>query len=266
MGTPGREVLAQFKQNPNVQINYAFPHRIPQEFQNLLPNTSPQVVDLLSRLLVYDPNQRVTAAEALQHPAFELFRRLEPQYRAANADMPFSLFVLTQTVQAPLFRPPTSSQSQNQSGLNLIQLAVNSQLELEEPTQSHSNSNSQSQSQNKSQSKTVTDHLRQPPPRRNNNVNNNNEKTLPFRRPLPLPAPSLAQSRQAAIERIISYNRAKQQQPRRAPAPAPLHFGPQRVVKPPPAPPQLAVVGYQRPTADLVKPRLAGIPYRLDRP
>ncbi|KAJ3490135.1 hypothetical protein NLI96_g1642 [Meripilus lineatus] len=39
-------------------------------FQQVLPKASPQAIDLLERLLQFDPNKRITAADALNHPYF----------------------------------------------------------------------------------------------------------------------------------------------------------------------------------------------------
>ncbi|KAI0069911.1 Pkinase-domain-containing protein [Panus rudis PR-1116 ss-1] len=39
-------------------------------FQQVLPKASPQAIDLLERLLQFDPNKRISAAEALNHPYF----------------------------------------------------------------------------------------------------------------------------------------------------------------------------------------------------
>ena len=41
--------------------------------RELLPNASEEAVDMLSKLLVFDPNKRMTAEEALRHPFVERF-------------------------------------------------------------------------------------------------------------------------------------------------------------------------------------------------
>lgn len=35
------------------------------------PNATPQAIDLLTKLLKFDPDERITALEALTHPFFE---------------------------------------------------------------------------------------------------------------------------------------------------------------------------------------------------
>lgn len=37
----------------------------------MLPNIEPDALDLLKKLLVYDPDERLSAAEALAHPYFK---------------------------------------------------------------------------------------------------------------------------------------------------------------------------------------------------
>lgn len=54
----------------------------------MLPNASRQLIDLLQRLLAYDPQERITAKEALRH-----------QYFADVAEQKF---------RSTIFAPPTS--------------------------------------------------------------------------------------------------------------------------------------------------------------
>jgi renal tumor antigen len=95
LGTPSGDVLAQFSRNPNTQISLKFPERGPQDFHKLVPKRiSEAVIDLMLKLLVYNPQDRMGAADALQHPAFAEIRALEVDWRASDQNEPFSLYFL----------------------------------------------------------------------------------------------------------------------------------------------------------------------------
>ncbi|EFA74779.1 putative protein serine/threonine kinase [Heterostelium album PN500] len=70
LGTPNEQIWDGFNKLPLVKnLNL-----IPQPYNNLknkFPHITDQTYDLLSRLLTYDPEKRITAAEALEHPYFK---------------------------------------------------------------------------------------------------------------------------------------------------------------------------------------------------
>ncbi|KAK2957169.1 putative Glycogen synthase kinase-3 beta [Blattamonas nauphoetae] len=80
-GTPTPEDMDQMRSR------YAcpYPNLKPAIFSRLFPShASPVVVDLLSKLLIYSPSQRMTAAEALTHPFFDSLSDCVPDVSATN--------------------------------------------------------------------------------------------------------------------------------------------------------------------------------------
>ena len=62
MGTPPSEVLAKFKRCSN-HMSYNFPPKQGKGIAKLLPDASPEVIDLILKLLAYDPEDRITARQ-----------------------------------------------------------------------------------------------------------------------------------------------------------------------------------------------------------
>ncbi|KAF9258590.1 Pkinase-domain-containing protein [Marasmius fiardii PR-910] len=70
IGTPTEQQFKNiFKDNPEIQAkNFS---RYPKmDLRQVLPKASLQAIDLLERLLKFDPAERISAAEALSHPYF----------------------------------------------------------------------------------------------------------------------------------------------------------------------------------------------------
>jgi serine/threonine protein kinase len=67
-GTPTEQEWPQMKSLPNY-IEYEDCPKVP--LKSLFVAASDDALDLLSKMLVYDPNKRITATEALEHPYFK---------------------------------------------------------------------------------------------------------------------------------------------------------------------------------------------------
>lgn len=69
-GTPNANVWPEVVTLPHYKKT--FPRWKPSNMQNVIPNMSPLAIDLMNRLLHYDPNQRISAKQALNHVSTNL--------------------------------------------------------------------------------------------------------------------------------------------------------------------------------------------------
>jgi renal tumor antigen len=51
-------------------MEFNFPKKMGTGIKNLIPHATPDCVDLIEQLLKYDPDERITASDALKHPYF----------------------------------------------------------------------------------------------------------------------------------------------------------------------------------------------------
>eukprot|EP01012_Entosiphon_sulcatum_P003546 TRINITY_DN1116_c0_g1_i1.p1 TRINITY_DN1116_c0_g1~~TRINITY_DN1116_c0_g1_i1.p1 ORF type:complete len:415 (-),score=72.50 TRINITY_DN1116_c0_g1_i1:426-1628(-) len=70
IGTPVAEDLAAIGSEQARQFMLTLEPKAPIPFEDLFPKANPVVVDLLSRMLLFNPNRRLTIDEALDHPFF----------------------------------------------------------------------------------------------------------------------------------------------------------------------------------------------------
>jgi renal tumor antigen len=76
LGTPDTKVLERFqKQATHMEFN--FPPKKGTGIEQLIPHISKDAIDLIYKLLIYDPEKRITADEALAHPYFRDLFELE---------------------------------------------------------------------------------------------------------------------------------------------------------------------------------------------
>ncbi|CAK91717.1 unnamed protein product (macronuclear) [Paramecium tetraurelia] len=86
LGTPNPKVFDRFrKQATHMEIN--FPNKHGSGIERLLQGQTKECIDLIKQLLVYDPEERITAQAALKH---EYFRELHRELY--EADVPLQNF------------------------------------------------------------------------------------------------------------------------------------------------------------------------------
>lgn len=80
IGTPDERVLRKIaSDSPEIQLKQ-YPRYPKVPWQQVVPKASPQAIDLLERLLQFDPTKRITAQEALLHPYFTTPTASAPAY------------------------------------------------------------------------------------------------------------------------------------------------------------------------------------------
>jgi len=104
LGTPTEAQFQKIlKDSPEIQLK-PFPRYPRMSFAQVLPKASPAALDLLERLLKFDPAERISAAEALSHPYFT----------EANNATPFGLNSAPGSMPPPSFTFPHPHRHQQQ--------------------------------------------------------------------------------------------------------------------------------------------------------
>ncbi|SMN21632.1 similar to Saccharomyces cerevisiae YLR113W HOG1 Mitogen-activated protein kinase involved in osmoregulation [Maudiozyma saulgeensis] len=68
LGSPPEDVINTICSENTLKFVTSLPHRDPVSFSQRFKNVEPDAVDLLEKMLVFDPKKRITAADALSHP------------------------------------------------------------------------------------------------------------------------------------------------------------------------------------------------------
>jgi serine/threonine protein kinase len=87
LGTPDENMWAGVRNLPDWKET--FPKWRPSSMQQICPNLEPLGLDLLQRMLVYDPQLRITAKNALNHPYFHDIQDLIQQHNSGAMPLHF---------------------------------------------------------------------------------------------------------------------------------------------------------------------------------
>ena len=76
IGTPNENLLNYFK-NHATHIEINFSPKIGIGVSKFLNHVSPECIDLINKLLIYNPEERYSAKQALNHPYFKELKKQE---------------------------------------------------------------------------------------------------------------------------------------------------------------------------------------------
>ena len=89
LGAPSASDLSMIGNPQAVEYIKALPHREAVPFARLYPNASREALDLLEKMLVFDPRRRITAAQALQHEYLAALHNVNDEPDAEAFSFPF---------------------------------------------------------------------------------------------------------------------------------------------------------------------------------
>jgi renal tumor antigen len=70
VGTPPPELLSKLKKRSTHSSSFDFPPCEGSGLAKMLAHVAPDCADLISKLLAYNPDERLSARQALRHPYF----------------------------------------------------------------------------------------------------------------------------------------------------------------------------------------------------
>jgi serine/threonine protein kinase len=84
VGTPPAELLNKMKRRSQ-HMDFNFPPKEGSGIEKLIPHVIPECIDLISKLLAYNPDDRLSARQALRHPYFRELRDAEKRQQALTS-------------------------------------------------------------------------------------------------------------------------------------------------------------------------------------
>lgn len=86
LGTPTYDDLSYICNEQALMFVKSLPKRSKQSWQSLYPKSNPLALDLLSKMLTFNPNKRYTVEQCLAHPYFDELHSLDDE---PTCDAPF---------------------------------------------------------------------------------------------------------------------------------------------------------------------------------
>jgi len=68
LGNPSSKLINKIENEKNKEFVLALPKRDGKDFDQLFKGSDPSAIDLLKKMLTYDPDDRITVEQALAHP------------------------------------------------------------------------------------------------------------------------------------------------------------------------------------------------------
>jgi renal tumor antigen len=86
MGTPSAELLNHFKKKSS-HMDFNFPPNEGTGIEKMIPHIAADCIDLIQKLLAYNPDERLSARQGLRHPWFRDLREAEKRGQATAKTM-----------------------------------------------------------------------------------------------------------------------------------------------------------------------------------
>ncbi|CAD6884305.1 unnamed protein product [Tilletia laevis] len=102
LGAPSDQTIAKIGSEKARTYLLSLPKEATTSLERLYPNATPDAIDLLSKMLCWDPEERISAADALQHPWLKAYHRSNANW---TPPQPFSRFADVEFIKSlPAFR------------------------------------------------------------------------------------------------------------------------------------------------------------------
>ena len=71
LGSPSPKLVNRIENEKNREFVLQLPKRDPKKFEEVFKGANPLAIDLLQRMLTFDPEDRITVEDALKHKYLE---------------------------------------------------------------------------------------------------------------------------------------------------------------------------------------------------